>query len=284
MAVTNATDAALVIQKIVSNVITETLIQEAVMLGSVLDKSAEVGPGMDRIDMPLVNELAIQDVDQNGAAVVPQTLNPFAPQLLLNRHKSVPFSITDKTSVQSKINLIQAAVKNGARSMAAEIDDFILGVLDAGVSAAGPDHRIALTGGDPLADISLAKKLLDDAKVSKNDRFLVASPGFLRALLGANNIIRVNEYGTSQGIQAGFVTDVYGFRILESSSASVIDDGFIAYQRMTFAFARQIAPQFKSEEKVLEHRTDYSLSHLYGGQITDATGVRIVVADANGLP
>ena len=62
MAITVSTDVAAVIETRVSEIVTETLIQEAVMLGSVQDFSAEIGPGMDQLDIPLFNELAVQSV------------------------------------------------------------------------------------------------------------------------------------------------------------------------------------------------------------------------------
>lgn len=282
MANSTSTSAASVIEKRVSTIVTETLIQESVMMGAVKDMSAMVGPGMDRLDIPSFNELAIQDVSES-AAVTAQTINPATAQLSLDRHKSIPFFITDRASVQAKLNMVQEAVKNGARSLAAEIDDYLLGLLDAGASTAAPDHRIALTASEPLTDLAIAKKLLDDANVPKFDRFVVASPGFMQSLLGDSNVINAEKYASSAPIQAGFVTRIYGFNILESSSASVIDDGFIAYQREAIAFARQIQPKFERQREVLQHGDAYSLSHLYGGIVTSGSGSRIVVADADGV-
>lgn len=280
MAQTQPSDVSAVIEQVVSTVVTETLIQESVVLGAVRDYSSLVTEGMDRLDIPLFNELAVQSVPTTGD-MTPQTINPTASMLDLDQHKSIPFSIGDKASVQAKARLVQEAVSNGARSLAADIDDYMLGLVDAGVSAAAPDHRLALTGGDPLADIRMAKKVLDDQKVPRSERFIVASPGFIAEILGTNNLIRANEYGSASGIQAGFVTDIYGFRILESSSSSIIDDGFHAFHMSALAFARQISPKFENERRVLGQRNDYALSHLFGGILTD--GKRGVVFDADGM-
>jgi hypothetical protein len=274
MAESTSTTVAAVIEKRVSGIVTETLIQDSVMLGALRDFSSQVGPGMDRLDIPDFNALAIQDVSES-AEVTPQTINPTTAQLTLNRHKSIPFFISDRASVQAKAQLVMEAVKNGARSLAAEIDDYMLGLVDANAA-----QRDALTA-DPLADMAQAKKYLDDANVPKQGRYIVASPGFVQSLLGTNNLIRANEYGSASGIQAGYISDIYGFRVLESSSSSVIDDGFHAFQMDGLAFARQIQPSLKSEYKVLKHGWDYSLSHLYGGQYTTAN--RMVVFDADGL-
>ncbi len=282
MANSTTTDVAALIEKRVSNIVTETLIQESVALPTISDFSSQVGPGMDRLDVPLFNELAAQNVSET-AAMTAQVINPAAAQLNLDQHKAIPFSITRRAGQQSKLALVPEALRNGARTLAAEVDNFIFSLIDAGTATAGPDHRLALTVGDPLADIVQAKRLLDDANVPRSGRYLAASPGFCQALLSTSNIIRAQDYGNSQPIQNGYVGSVYGFMIVETSSASIVDDGFHAYHMDAVAFARQIQPELRTEEKALEMRTDYVLSHLYGGVYSDAAGVRSVVFDADGL-
>lgn len=281
MAQTQTSDVASIIEKRVSGIVTETLIQESVMMGAVNDYTSQIGPGMDRLDIPLFTELAVQDVSES-AAMTAQTISVGVGQLNLDRHKSIPFAISDKAMTQAKANLVAETVKNGARSLAAEIDDYILGLLDAGASTAAPDHRQALTA-DPLADLALAKKLLDDQNVPKAMRYVVASPGFCQALLGTNNVINAEKYGSENPIQAGYVSRIYGFTILESSSSSIVDDGFIAYHRDTMAFGRQIAPKFERQRQVLKQADDYALTHLYGAVNTDSAGTRIVVFDSDGI-
>jgi hypothetical protein len=269
MAITNTTDTAAIIEKRVSLIVTETLIQESVSLGAVKDYSSQIGPSMDRLDVPLYTELAVQDVSES-ADMTPQSINVATAQLNLNRHKSIPFSISDRASVQSKGSLVQETVKNGARSLAAEIDDFVF----TGMIAAAA-NSVATTA-DPLADAANAKKLLDSANVPKSGRYMICSPGFVQALLGVNNVINADAYGSQAPIQAGFVSRLYGFTILESSSTVIANDGFIAEHMDTYAFGRQISPKFERERRVLGQRDDYALSHLYGGVVTDVSGVRIV--------
>ena len=274
MAITNSTDLAGQIEKKVSGVLSTTLIQESVSLGSIDDRSSEVGPGMDRLDIALMNNLAIQDVSES-ADVTPQSITPSEFQLTLDRHKSVPWSLSDRASEQSKINVVTRAVMNGARAMAAEIDDFNFGLIDAGAGT-----RVALTA-NPLEDISNAKALMDSANVTKGNRFIAASPAFIKTLLDQNTIVNANQYGSMEARQAGFVDRIFGFTILESSSASIVEDGFQAYHMESVAFARQLAVSLKSEYRVHGHKWDYSLSHLYGAVFTQAT--MAVVYDSDGV-
>lgn len=269
MAITVSTDVAAVIETRVSMIVTETLIQEAVTMRSVKDYSSEVGPGMDQLDIPLFNELAVQTVTE-GTDLTPQTINPAEASLVLDRQRAIPFSITDRGSIQAKARLVDEAVKNGARSLAAEIDDYHITIAIANAANNLP------TTASPLADLANAKQLLDSANVPKFGRFIWASPGFVQALLGDNNVIRANEYGATAPIQQGMFGNIYGFTLLESSSSVLVNDGFVAMQMDAIAFARQIQPKFERERRVLGLKDDYVLSHLYGAVATDASGVRIV--------
>jgi hypothetical protein len=283
MAVTQVSDVSGTIEKVVSTILTETLIQKSVTLGSsaIRDFTSMVRPGMDRLDIPLLAALAIQDVSET-VAVTAQTITSSEAQLPLNRHKSVPFALGDKVAMQAKIALVQEAVRNGALTMSAEIDDFLLGLIDAAASTAAPDHRIALTA-NPLEDLTNAKKLLDDQNAPREMRTVFASPGFIKTLLDDNTIVNANQYGGADPQRNGFVTRLFGFDILESSSSSIIDDGFHACSKDVIAFARQIMPKFEKQRQVLSHRDEYSMSHLYGAIATEGSDVRCVVFDADGV-
>jgi len=282
MANSTSSSAASIIEKRVSTLLTETLIQESVVYRAVRDFSAQVSQGMDRLDIPLFNALAPQAVSET-AAVTPQTISPVVAQLPLNRHFSIPFFVSDRLSVQGKVNVVTEAINNGAKSLAAEIDDHVIGLISANASVTAPDHIIAFTS-DALADLSNAKRLLDLQNVPKQDRYIIASPGFIQKLLTTNNVINADAFGNASAIQAGYVTKIYGFTLLESSSSQVPANGFLAYHMGACAFARQIQPSLKSEYKVLEHGFAYSLSHLYGAIATDATGVRVVKFNSTGAP
>lgn len=272
MAITGIADVAGTIQKVVSALTTKTLIQNSVALAmpGIWDRSSEVGPGMDRLDMFVLAELAIQTVSETGVAMTPQSINPTGAQLLLENHKAVPFSITDRGALQSKIQLLSKTVENAVRTLAAEVDDdiFAEAVANAKTSA-------TVAGADALADILNAKAQFDADNVPKEGRAIAASPVFMKDLLGTNSVLKANEFGSADPIRMGRVTNIYGFDIFESSSSSLAADGFLALGMEAVAFARQRAVSLRSQEQVLQHATDYALSHLYGSESTAAANPRI---------
>jgi hypothetical protein len=275
MAATNSGDLQGIIEKRVSEVVTTTLIQESVSLGVV--KQFSVSNGMDRLDIPLFNSLAVQAITEN-TAMTESTIAPTVAQLDLDRQRGVAWGISKRASVQQKIDSVSQAVKNGARELAAEIDDYLFGIMVAG---AGSTEGLAVDyTGDALAAIAGQKAIMDLGNVQKFDRFIIASPGFVQELLGNNNVINADKYGSEQPIMAGYVSRVYGFTIVESSSASLPAGGFVACQMEATAFARQINPMLLREEKALAVKDEYSLSHLYGGVLTDTGSARITVVTA----
>jgi N4-gp56 family major capsid protein len=270
MAISQTSDVAAIIEKRVSSIVTEALQQESVMLMAMRDFTSQVGPGMDTVKIPLFAPLAIQNVSET-AEMTPQTASVLTADLVMDQHKSIPFSISDKASLQSKVNLVTEIVKMGAKSLASQVDDYCIGLLVANYNAGVPE---TLTS-SALADILAAKEYLDGNNVSKAGRYLECSPAFIAKLLADNSIINANKYGSVEPIQAGFVTRLYGFMILESSSAE-LGDGFVAHSSDAISFARQITPRFESDRNVLGQRNDYALTHLYGAKCTDATGNRVI--------
>lgn len=276
MANTGVADIGNTIEKVISALTTRTLIQESIALnmGCIWDRSGEVREGMDRLDMIELAELAIQDVDETGAPMTPQTINPSAAMLELNRHKSIPFALTKRGDIQSKIALVQRTVENGIRSLVAEVDDAIFAEA---VAAAGTTNTVA--GADALEEVLGAKQQMDTDNVPMNGRCLIVSPAYAAKLLGTNNIIRANEFGSADPIQAARLTNLYGFEVYQSSSASLPDDGFLAMGQEALAFARQRQVQFEQQVQVLSQKTDYTVTHLYGVKSTAASNPRIYVFD-----
>lgn len=275
MADTGIADVAATIEKVVSALTTRTLIQESVALAvpGVWDRSGEVRPGMDRLDMIELAELAVQTVSETGAAMTPQTITPAARELDLDQHKSIPFSLTKRGELQSKIALVQRTIENGVRSLAADIDDYVFGEA---VTAAGT--TVTTAAADGLAALRDLGKNFDQNNVPKAGRAVIASPGFLfDDLLSVGNVIRANEFGSAEPIRMAAVANIYGFLIFESSSASIADDGFLALGMEAMAFARQRAMSFEQQLQVLNQKTDYTLTHLYGAESTAATNPRIYV-------
>lgn len=269
MAVTSVSNVSFNIQDVVSAIVTEELIQNSVLLPSVVDRSAEVGIGMDRLSIPRFDKLTLQAVSET-AEVTPQTITGAQSELILNQHFSYPFSIGDKVMTQSKADLVAEAVRNGARVHAAGVDNFMISLM-----AAAGDAQTATASA--INDITLARQLLTSSFNPLSERYLLVGPEYETLLLRENSFINAEKYGSVQPVQVGEIGRIFGFTVIVSASPEIPAGGFLAYHRMGSHFARQIAPKFESERRVLGHRNDYSLSQIYGGVCVDDAASRILV-------
>jgi hypothetical protein len=277
MANTGITAVSATIEKVVSALTTKTLLQNSVALQipGVWDRSGEVSPGMDRLDMFVLAELAEQTVDETGGAMTPTTISPAGAELDLDQHKSIAFAVTKRGDLQSKLALVSRTIENGVRTLAYGIDDYIFSVA---VAAAGTTFTTA--GTDGIADVLAMKKQMDDDNVPREGRALVGSSEWINnKLLATNTIIRANEYGSSEAQRRGFVANLLGFSIFESSSANLPADGFLGMGMESMAFARQRAVEFEQQNQILNQKVDYTLTHLFGAESTAASNPRIYVYD-----
>ena len=277
MANTGIADVANTIETVVSSMVTKTLIQNSVALAmpGVWDRSGEVRPGMDQLDMIELAELAQQTVDETGAAMTPQTITPSSSPLNLDQHKSIPFAVTKRGELQSKIALVQRTVENGVRTLAWGVDDYIFSTA---IAAAGTTNTTAASDG--LDAIRQLAKQFDLDNVPKEGRAIACSPGFLHDdLLSTSNVIRANEFGSADPVRMGAIANIYGVLVFESSSSSLPDDGFLGLGLEAMAFARQRAVSFERQEQVLNQKTDYAITHLFGANTTASSNPRIYVYD-----
>ncbi len=283
MANTTSTVAANVIEKRVSTLVQETLIQNSVMIPAIWDRSGEVGPGMDRLDIPLLTSLAAQTVSESG------DLTASAPtistdQMSLDQQKAVVWAITDRASIQSKININAEILKNAGKELAKDVDDKIITDMVAGVSTSAPDHLIAFSNASELSDgdVRNARELLNEQNVPMSERFMLVGSEAEKNLLAVSNFIEVQKYGNeARALQTGELGRLYGFTVLLSTSSALGAGEALFFHKQCHAYASQASMRFRSEEKALGHRIEYSLSILYGSQHLDS-GKRIVHVNSSG--
>lgn len=272
MATTGVSNVSVTIETVVSAMVTKTLINKSVALAmpGVWDRSSEVHPGMDKLDMINLVELAEQTVNEDGTPMTPQTIVPGSETLGLDQHKGIPWALTKRGALQSKIALVQKTIETGIKTLAKGVDNFIFSQADA---AAGT--VVTAFAADGLAAIRAVKIAFDLANVDEDGRAIACNPLFIDKLLSEGVIIKANEYGSTEGLRKGKVAELFGIAIFESNSGSIADDGFIGLGMEAMAFARQRQMEFEEQYQVLGQKTDYALVHLFGAESTLGTNPRI---------
>lgn len=289
MANTGLTEVAATVEEIVSAEIQDVLTASLVVPGTIMDMSASVGPGMDKLKIPRFSNFTVV-TKSSGTDLTSATQTFSTDDLDLDLHQAIAFTIEDIAELQSKINVSQEFVNQAGRDLAAKIDDEVINqasdgmALSANISSAAPDHIIAFDSGSTLtkADILSARELLNEANVPMSDRTLLAAPSQESALMAISEFTRVDESGGSQALRNGMIGRLFGFDVVVSSQAPD-SDGPLFYHRSTSAFARQQAVRVRSQQEVLKVGEDWVLDHIYGFKNGLDSGKRIVKVNTTGM-
>lgn len=275
-AITGLTEAGgtATIETLVAAEVKDVLSANMVVGPTLTDFSSMVGPGMDTLKYPKFSNFSVSTKSENTA--VDAQVNAFtADTLSLNRHKVIQFLIEDIVELQSKVNMLQAYAKQAAIDLGVELDQFLLDTLEGGVSTSAPDHKVAYAGSTiAAADILGARKLLNEAKVPMEDRYLVISPAQEAALLAISAFTSAADFGSREPIVNGQIGRLYGFNVLMSQLAE--DAKSMAYHKSAVIWARQLSPRVQQFYDLPNLAQRWSMDHIYGGVAT-APGVRSVL-------
>lgn len=279
MTTTTTTNVAQVIQKLVSQIVQQTLIQNSVLIPSITQYT--MPDGADTLKIPRFSAMASVPVVEgtcNTAAIA----SVVTDDLVMNINEGIFWAISDKANVQTAIDITTQLVKDGAKTLSASIDNAIVTELKK-AAATAPDHQIMYVDATDLvglADILEARRLLNIQNVPMSERYLLLSPDAEAQMLKIDNFIHADKYGSTEAIQNGEIGKVYGFRVLMSTSPALTGNMSIAYHKTAVAYASQINARFESERNILCQETQYALSQLFGVKVLDL-GKRQVVMSAN---
>jgi hypothetical protein len=270
-ALSGLTEVASNIETIVSLQVQEVLNANVVMPSTVMDLSSQVGPGMDTLKIPNFGKFTVGTKAENVAADA-QTNAFSSTSLSLNRHKYVQWLVEDIASLQSKIAVSQYYVQQASIDLANEMDQFILDTLEAGPSAAAPDHKIAYVGATiAKADILAARAALNLQNVPMSDRFMSITPAEEAALLAIAEFTQVNTSGDPNAFRNGELGRIFGFTVLLNTKGE--DAKSMFWHKNSMCFARQLAPRIKTFDDVPNLGMRYSIDHIYGGVVLQSKAI-----------
>ena len=256
----------------VSSTIQDLLIQEAVLMPTVMNERAQ--PGEDRIKLTRAGRFTVQNkVDDTD--VTAQTITYAADNIDLDQYKVIQVAVEDKANVQFTPNLVEDVVMRMAKEMALDIDNYLISQLRL-VSTAAPDHALAYANATDFkkADVLAARALLHAQNVPFGECFIGVSPTSEASLLAVDDFVHADKYGSAEGLRNGELGKLYGATVIMHTS--MLDAETLIWHPSHVGFGMQIAPKFERERKVEKLADLYSLSQLYGATVLDS-GVRGVL-------
>lgn len=282
MALDSAGVSDISMEEILFNDVQEYLVQEAVIIGTIIDLTSKVKKGEKSVKVPRFSGLTVSDVKQDGSQAAAGGMAADQDTLVLSRFKEVPEYIYEAADLESAVDLKAEFLDAAPRVLADEMEAAIYAELKQ-ASAATPDHIVQMsevTNTRPsLADIQNAGLLLTRQNVPKSDRYLLCSPEIKVHLLGKTEIQDASKAGTNSALINGEFARLFGFIMVESNNVPANE--CVAYHRTACAFAMQKEVEFIEEPQRTYGREFISVRTKYGTKQMDA-GKRCVLLNATG--
>jgi hypothetical protein len=196
------------------------------------DYMGEISSFGDTVNIIKEPQIAVADYTR-GLAVVSTALSDQELVLTIDQAKSFSFKIDDLEKRFSHVNFQAIAADNAAYALRDAMDTNILAAISAGVTAntgtslgmgttAAPiDIGFATGEIDPLNQMALAAKNLDDANAPEDGRWFVAAPEWYNQLSNSASKLLSVDFNAGQGsIRNGLVASglLRGFQMYKSNN------------------------------------------------------------------
>lgn len=230
----------------------------------------------DTVHINQIGDIAINDYTGEDLAA-PEELDSTMMELKIDQAKYFNFQVKDIDNAQSNPKVVDAAMQRASYNINDVIDNYLAGLLLAGVKSGSTITAQTLTSAnayDYLVDLGV---LLNEHNVPMLGRWVVIPPWFHGLLLKDERFVG-NGTGYNQAIlQGGWVGDAAGFRIHLSNNVpeSAGSYSVIAGTNAAGSFAEQLV---ELEAYRLEKNFSDGLKglHVYGAKVTQPDSLAVL--------
>jgi len=210
------TEAAAVIPEVWRRNVLKARYARQVVVPRVGNVTQDIQKMGDIVHIPTMPQtLSINDVG-SGGSLTNQAITITDTTLTIDRWKETTVDITDRSVVQSIVDLF--------REFSISFGDILAEHLDEQLLAEHSNITTNAVGGDQTLDDDLmtdAIRLLDDIPVPEDDRSWVFAPIAKRDLMRLDKFVLANQTGMSKGLQInGNFGEIYGAPVLTSSKVA----------------------------------------------------------------
>ena len=230
----------------------------------------------DTVHINQIGDIAINDYTGEDLAA-PEELDSTMMELKIDQAKYFNFQVKDIDNAQSNPKVVDAAMQRASYNINDVIDNYLAGLLLAGVKSGSTITAQTLTSANAYGYLVDLGVLLNEHNVPMLGRWVVIPPWFHGLLLKDERFV-CNGTGYNQAIlQGGWVGDAAGFRIHLSNNVpeSAGSYSVIAGTNAAGSFAEQLV---ELEAYRLEKNFSDGLKglHVYGAKVTQPDGLAVL--------
>lgn len=224
----------------------------------------------DTVKINSIGDITVRNYTKNTDMATPEDLTTTAKTLTISQAKYFNFQVDDIDKVQASGELVDSAMGNASYQLADQADQYLFGVMSAGVDSANIVPTAQLTASNIYETILKLRLALDKANVPTAGRSLAVPPEAYALLLQDDRFVAGGGSQAEATVRNGLVGQVAGFAVYESNnlpeSSGAID--IIASVPSATTYAEQIV---ETEAYRMEKRFADAVKglHVYGAVVTD---------------
>lgn len=203
------------LNEILRNEVLESLQgSDSVLVKTITDLTAQAKPGSDRVTIPNVVGLALKTIVA-GERAEAGGMTTIGDQLLFNQVKQVPEYISYADGLDSAVDMKAAFISVAPKVFAQGVEQIIAEKL-ATPSALDFNAEEVEPGKFGIGDIAHAKKLMDQNKIPKSDRYMSVNAEGMEILASTSEFQEGQKSLSPEALREGVVSQVKGFKVVQS--------------------------------------------------------------------
>ena len=245
------------------------------------DYEGEIRGQGDTVKINRLGAITVKNYTKNTDMASPDDLTTADTTLTISQAKYFNFQVDDIDAVQAKASLVDKAMTNASYELADVADQYLFGVIVAGVDTANKLATTQLTASNIYQKIVELRTVMDKNNIPTAGRKLAIPPEAYALLLQDSRFVAGGGAQAEATVRNGLVGNVAGFAVYESNNIPY-DNGskeysIIASVDSATTYAEQIV---ETEAYRMEKRFADGVKglHVYGATVLD--GKRIAVLPA----
>ena len=245
-------------------------LQKSEVFGGVCNRDYEgdISQAGDTVHITTVSDVTVGDYTPHTDISI-EALSDTNQALIVNQSKFFAFEVDDVEKRQAISDVIAPATSNAAYQLADLADQYIAGLMKAGVATGNKLTAVTSTDAaklyETIVDLGV---LLDEASVPSQGRWVVITPAQYGLLLKDERFISASDSANAT-LRNGIVGEAAGFSVRKSNNVPTTSgvSTIIAGSSIATTFAEQIS-SVEATRKEKGFADIVKGLHLYGAKVT----------------